>query len=393
MQAVTGMGTKSIYGLTRQSLQHWLRAHGLTRLDRALELAAPQGWEHTLDQRSAIRAGDLFQEFYKKKHLNPSDITGLSPQVVQALAGAFHFSMPLSVVDAVKSPADGSVKFALRLQSDGALIESVLIPERGRLTQCLSTQVGCAQGCRFCQTGRMGLLRQLTIDEIVAQVLVAESWRQDPASAAPAVLSGYPRITNLVFMGMGEPLDNLENLIASVRIFTDNKGLNFSPNKVTVSTVGLLPALSTLLSEVDCSLALSLHSPFEDERSRMMPVNDSHPMTAVLAALRAAATNSSKRTRETFIQYTLIRGFNDTPRHAEALASVLEGLPSKINLIPLNEHDGAAFRRPDLGAVYAFQQSLKAKGCVATIRLSKGRDIQGACGQLINDRITRSSSR
>ncbi len=337
---------------------------------------------HFGTQKANFRADQIFRKIYKQNPLLAKDFTGLSENVRRWFLSHYDLSIPLEISDLQFSTHDGSIKFALRLKSDGKLVESVLIPERGRLTQCISTQVGCAQGCRFCQTGRMGLMRSLTTEEIIGQVLLAEKWRLENSNTQ---VSQYKQITNIVYMGMGEPLDNIKNVIDSTSIFCDHLGLNFSPNKVTISTVGLLPALNQVLEQTNVAIALSLHSPFDAERSKIMPVNLLHPIAEVIKTIKKYLENGNKRSF--MVQYTLLRGINDTKEHADALFSLLKEVSAKINLIPLNEHDGAAFRRPDLGRVYAFQQTLKQAGMVATVRLSKGRDIQAACGQLIKDKV------
>ncbi len=332
--------------------------------------------------KAVLRAEQIFKDIYKESQSQKMKFSGISAEVKLWLAQAFLYEFPLEISHIQTSSHDGSVKFAMRLKKDGKFIESVLIPERGRLTQCISTQVGCAQACRFCQTGRMGLLRSLETEEIVAQVLVADMWRKQNPEHETAK---YKQITNIVFMGMGEPLDNIDNVIRSCDIFCDHMGLNFSPNKVTISTVGLLPQLEEVLSRTKVAVALSLHSPYNEERSKIMPVNTRHSITEVVAILRK---HSQLKSRRSFmIQYTLLRGINDSLEHAKELVSLLKGVSVKINIIPLNEHEGAAFRRPDLGRVFIFQQELKKAGIVATVRLSKGRDIQAACGQLIKDKV------
>ena len=331
--------------------------------------------------KSGLRAEQFFRKIYKQNPLHTLELDGLSEEVKKWFLNQYDLSIPLEISDLQSSTHDSSIKFAMRLKSDGRLVESVLIPERGRLTQCISTQVGCAQACRFCQTGRMGLLRSLTTEEIIGQVLLAEKWRAENPNNQ---VSSYKQVTNVVYMGMGEPLDNLENVIKSTHIFCDHLGLNLSPNKVTISTVGLMPALDEVLEKTKVAIALSLHSPFESERSKIMPVNINHPITEVVNTIKKYSKNGTRRSF--MIQYTLLRGINDTKEHADALVSLLKDVSVKINLIPLNEHEGASFRRPDLGRVYAFQQELKKAGMVATVRLSKGRDIQAACGQLIKDK-------
>lgn len=334
--------------------------------------------------KAQLRADTIFRNIYKHKKSQVDHFIELSQDVKNWFDAQFSLDLPLEIAEYQCSSHDGSVKFVMRLKRDGKLIESVLIPERGRLTQCLSTQVGCEQGCRFCQTGRMGLQRSLTSDEIVAQVLLAERWRSENFAND---LSSYPRVTNIVYMGMGEPLDNIDNMLESTTIFCDPLALNFSPNKVTISTVGLLPQLQKVLNYSKVALALSLHSPFDEERSKIMPVNLKSPITEVISVLKDFSQKFPKR--KFMIQYTLLRGINDTTAHAQALIALLTGISVKINLIPLNEHTGASFRRPDLGRVYAFQTELKKAGMVATVRLSKGRDIQAACGQLIKDKMAK----
>lgn len=329
-------------------------------------------FSHLGESKAILRAEKIFQLVYGNK------ISQLGKDLDSFLEETFSFETPMSIHTESKSAEDGSYKFLYALE-DGQLIESVLIPERNRLTQCISTQVGCAQACRFCQTGRMGLSRQLTTAEIVGQVIAAEKWRKENG-----VLGEYDRITNIVYMGMGEPLDNIQAVIESAQIFVDEKGLMFSPNKVTVSTVGLLPALHRLFEETRVAVALSLHSPYSEKRSQIMPVNIKHPIEKVVEAFKSA---SEKKLRKSFMfQYTLIRGVNDDDAHALAIADLLKGLPVKMNLIPLNEHKGTSYRRPDLGRVYGFQKLLKQQGIVATVRLSKGRDIAAACGQLIQEK-------
>lgn len=332
--------------------------------------------------KSVLRAEQIFKDIYKETQLPKTKFLGLSEDVKLWLRQQFLYEYPLEINHLQSSTHDGSVKFAMRLKKDGKLIESVLIPERGRLTQCISTQVGCAQGCRFCQTGRMGLLRNLETEEIVAQILVADLWRKQNPEHETAK---YKNITNIVYMGMGEPLDNIDNVIASSHIFCDPMGLNFSPNKVTISTVGLLPQLEKVLRTTKVAVALSLHSPYNEERSKIMPVNTRHSIYDIVAVLRKHTQLGSRRSF--MIQYTLLRGINDSFEHANELVALLKGVSAKINIIPLNEHEGASFRRPDLGRVFLFQQELKKAGMVATVRLSKGRDIQAACGQLIKDKV------
>lgn len=353
------MTTSSFFSISRDSLQE--------------KIAAAFGMA-----KSQLRSEIVFQNAYKLQEKN--HFQNVSNEVNNWIFEHFTFENPVTIFKTAISEQDSSVKFLMQL-ADGKLVESVLIPERARLTLCVSTQVGCAQGCRFCQTGRMGLARNLTTSEIVGQLIAVEQWRKSAQSAATSNLSSYKKVTNIVYMGMGEPLDNLENVIESTKIFCDPKAFFLSHHKVTVSTVGLLPQLPELLAKTQVSIALSLHSPFDDERSKLMPVNLRHPIADVVAVLKEHIKNDIRKSF--MVQYTMIRGVNDTQKHAQALVDLLEGVGAKINLIPLNEHVGTSYRRPDLKHIYEFQQTLKNAGMVATIRLSKGRDIQAACGQLI----------
>lgn len=359
------------YSFTREQLQN----HFVTSRGDSVSIAK-------------LRAGTLMKRVYRS-NVSLFDETvhqdGFSIDFYKWLKLNVNFSFNVQLSEFQRSDSDGTVKFALRL-SDGSLIETVLIPERGRLTLCLSTQVGCAQACRFCQTGRMGLKRSLTTQEIVSQVVFVSQWLFQMRNGSQTLadsdwlsqIIGDSPISNLVFMGMGEPLDNLSAVLPAISIFTDAKGLNLSPRKITVSTVGILPELEIILNQTNVSLALSLHFPFDKERSKVMPVNQRFPLADVLEVLKRNIKRGPY-----FIQYTLIKGVNDTSEHAAALTEILKEIPVKVNLIPLNEHDGAAFRRPDLSSVVRFQNILKSNGLVTTVRLSKGRDVQAACGQLI----------
>ena len=330
------------------------------------------------ESKSLHYAKELYREIYKDQfYTQQFSFPRIHKDVKNWIAQTLSFEKTVEIENIFRSREDGSVKFIMKLKSDGKQIESVLIPERNRLTLCVSTQVGCDQGCRFCQTGRMGLLRSLTCDEIVGQLIEIELWIKE---------NNYSqrKVTNIVYMGMGEPLDNLNSVLESAAIFCDSQSFFLSPNKVTVSTVGLMPQLNEILEKSSLQIALSLHSPFEEERTRVMPVNAKHSLTSVVACLKS---HLELGTRKSFlIQYTLIRNVNDSPVHAEALLKLLSNYNFKINLIPLNEHEGTSYRRPDLGRVYDFQQKLKSGGLVTTIRLSKGRDIAAACGQLIQEK-------
>lgn len=357
------MSVYNIFGQTRREVETWL--------SRICDSG-----------NNTVRAAHLFREIYRRRVRSAEELGGIHKQIFRSLQNHFDFALPLAIEKLERSESDGSVKFVCRLKRDNLAIETVLIPERNHLTLCVSSQVGCAQACRFCSTGTMGLKRSLTTEEIVAQYLVAEDWLLK--NKKDTSFDCYDNIRNIVFMGMGEPLDNLEQVVRATEVFCDPQGLFLSPNRVTISTVGLLPQLESLLTSTGVCVALSLHSPFDEERSKIMPVNTRHPIADIMALLRRQnAPRAPWKKRTFFIQYTVIRNVNDSVQHAEALARLLEGVDAKVNLIPLNEHSGTAMRRPDLGRIAAFQAVLKERGFVATVRLSKGRDIMAACGQLI----------
>jgi 23S rRNA (adenine2503-C2)-methyltransferase len=268
----------------------------------------------------------------------------------------------------IQSSPDGTCKFRFILE-DGEGIESVLLPERDHWTLCLSTQVGCGLGCKFCLTGRRGWIRNLTPAEIIDQVL-----------AVGAALPAERRIRNLVFMGMGEPLLNFENLIRAIEVLRSPGGLQFSHRHITVSTAGLIPQMEALASRRNfAQLAISLNASSDEQRTQLMPVNRKYPLRDLLAACRRLPL--ANREKITF-EYVLIRGLNDSAPDAIRVDRLLKGVPAKINLIPFNEHPGISWKRPEEETVSRFRKVLMDAGYTAVIRQSKGKDILAACGQL-----------
>lgn len=263
--------------------------------------------------------------------------------------------------------ADGTTKLLLRF-ADGCACETVLMPQGARLTQCLSSQAGCALGCAFCRTGSLGLARNLHWSEIVDQFLAAR--RELPAGR---------RVTNVVFMGMGEPLLNREALGEALRFLISPDGGGIAAGRITVSTAGIVPGIAWIGSELpQVKLAVSLNAPDDELRSRLMPVNRRYPLAELIAALRRHPTGR----RPITIEYVLLGGVNDAPAHAARLARLLRGLRCTINLIPFNPHSGLPFAAPAADAVHAFQGRLKSAGLAAIVRRSQGADIGAACGQL-----------
>ena len=310
-----------------RQLAHWIFARGVTDLDAMSDL--PRGLRAALAARAVVDLPEI-------ERRTPSQ--------------------------------DGSQKLVLRYD-DGARVQAVLMPDGDRLTLCVSTQVGCGFGCAFCFTGTMGLERNLSAGEIVAQVMVAR------AGLAPG-----ERITHIVYMGMGEPLANYAATVKSLRLLIDPRAFGFSPRRVTVSTVGLVSGIERLAREnLRVNLAISLHATSNEIRDRIMPVNRGFAIEELLAACRRFPLPF--RQRMTF-EYVLLDGVNDGVEDARRLARLLRGIRAKINLIPFNDWEGSGFTRPPLARILAFQAVLLEQGITATIRWSKGEDIGAACGQL-----------
>jgi 23S rRNA (adenine2503-C2)-methyltransferase len=274
-------------------------------------------------------------------------------------------------VEQVQEAPDGTRKYLFAL-ADGNLVESVLIPEEGHSTLCLSTQVGCAQGCHFCLTASKGLSRNLTAGEIVNQIRMVR----------PLAPEGRP-LTNLVFMGMGEPLANFSALVRALTMITAPWGLNFSYRRLTVSTVGLAPFIPRLGREARANLTVSLNAPDDETRSRLMPVNRRYPIKELLAACRDFPL---PRHRRITFAYVLMNGVNDTPDQARQLARLLRGFRCKINLIPFNPHAPLPFGPPPESRILKFQDILREANYTVLLRESRGREIAAACGQLAGEK-------
>jgi len=263
--------------------------------------------------------------------------------------------------------ADGTCKLLLGMPGGGE-VETVLIPGEGRLTQCISTQAGCAMGCKFCLTATAGLARNLSAEEMAAEVMTAQSVSER-------------KIRNLVLMGMGEPLHNYDEVAQFVRIAADPLGMAFSPNRITLSTAGLVPGIYRMIEDaLPCNLAVSLNATTDDVRSRIMPVNHKYPIAVLLQAVRDyIAARGRKRV---LIEYVLLAGINDSTTDAERLVTLLDGINSTINLLPFNAFAGSCYQCPDDATVSAFRDVLVKADMVAVVRESRGREISAACGQL-----------
>ena len=323
-----------------------------------------EGWVQTLDMPK-FRANQIFRWLWTPGIRSFDEMTNLSKPFRAFLSEQAYINNLKKIK--TQFSKDGTVKFAWLLP-DNHIIESVLIPERNHFTLCLSSQVGCAMGCVFCHTAKMGFKRNLTSGEIALQAL--------------SVLEHSPKeipLKNLVFMGMGEPLANYNNLIKALYILTDDHGLNFSWRRITVSTCGLVPQMLQLGKDVDVGLAVSLHAPDDELRSKLMPINKKYPLEALIKACKQYPL--AKRKRITF-EYILLGGINDTLAHARKLAKLLRGIKSKINLIPYNPSSDLSFKPPAPSDVEAFRAELIRHNYTVIIRKSKGADINAACGQL-----------
>ncbi|GIW71332.1 MAG: dual-specificity RNA methyltransferase RlmN [Planctomycetota bacterium] len=325
----------------------------------------------------AYRGDQLFGWIYRQRARDFAAMTNLPAALRSRLMTAATLAEPELV--AAPSSADGTRKLLLRLE-DGAAIETVLIPERRRLTLCLSTQVGCALACRFCATGALGFRRNLRPGEIVDQVLVADRLAREQGALPPPV---GPRtaITHLVLMGMGEPLMNAEATARAIEVLADPLGLALPPRRVTLSTVGLSHRLWSFLERTGVRLAVSLHAADPALRAELMPIERAHPLRALLAEIRRRQGGGQLRERVTF-EYVLLAGVNDSVEHARALAELVRGIDCKVNLLAFNPYAGAAFARPADAVVEGFRSALLQAGVPAYVRRSRGRDIAAACGQL-----------
>ncbi len=330
-----------------------------------MPLAALQAWLEN-NGIKPFHAGQIFKWVYARQADDFDAMTDLGKKLRRRLAEQFTISRLDKV--RVEQAADGTRKYLFKLQ-DGNFIESVLIPEKNRTTLCVSTQVGCAQKCRFCLTGKGGFVRNLSRGETLSQIRDIRKELATPDS-----------LTNLVFMGMGEPLANYDNLVSALATITDSRfGLGFSGRRVTVSTAGLVPHLDRLGQDTSVSLAVSLNASDNSTRNRLMPINRHYPIEALIDACRRFPLK--KRQRITF-EYILIKDVNDSPQDARRLTRLLNPAWAKINLIPFNPFPGSAFSRPEDAVIEQFMEILHHQRYITVIRESKGGEISAACGQL-----------
>jgi 23S rRNA (adenine2503-C2)-methyltransferase len=322
-----------------------------------------------------FRARQLMKWIYRRGAADFSSMTDLAQEFRARLDEVAEISVPEIVTE--QRSADGTRKWMLRMdQVQG--IETVYIPEPDRGTLCISSQVGCAMDCTFCATAQQGFNRNLSAAEIVGQVWLAR--RELAKSSGTAVGSGDRTITNIVFMGMGEPLANYRNVLPAMRIFMDDLGYDLSRRRVTLSTSGLVPQIYKLAQECNVALAVSLHAPNDELRNELVPINRKHPIAELLAACWHYLDEQNGRSI-TF-EYVMLDGVNDKPEHARQLARLMQGHPAKLNLIPFNPFPGTRYRRSAAAAILKFRDILNEHGVIATIRRTRGDDIEAACGQL-----------
>lgn len=312
----------------------------------------------------AFSAKQILLWIYQKGVLDPSQFTNLAKSLREKLNAEFCWQLPK--VDSHLTSIDASQKFLLEAE-DRQLFEMVLMPYENRITLCISSQIGCRMGCTFCQTGKMGLKRNLTSGEILSQLLIAQRGLQ------------AKKISNVVFMGMGEPLDNYDQVIKACRLMVDANAWGLSMQRVTISTSGLVPQIRQLAKDLPVRLAISLHETEDEKRSLMMPINRRYPLAELKEALREYP--APKRWGVT-IEYVMIEGKNDSLEAAKNLVKYLTGLKVKVNLIPINHFPGIEMQPSAADSLRRFQSYLSERSIPAPIRYSRGQDISGGCGQL-----------
>jgi len=324
----------------------------------------------TLQELTAISLGlgfpsyagkQISQWLYQKGVTRLDEMTSLSRAARDRLSAKFEVGREEPA--GVQESSDGTKKYLFRV-AGGKFIETATIPEGERSTACISSQVGCKMGCLFCMTGKQGFQGNLTAGEILNQYRSLPEW---------------DRITNIVYMGMGEPLDNLNPVLQSLEVLTSPWGYAMSPRRITVSTIGITPAMKEFLDKSQAHLAVSLHSPFEEERRRLMPVQQVYPLKEVLVEIRS--WNLGRQRRISF-EYILFRGFNDSRKHVNELSRILHGIRCRVNLIRFHPIPGIPMESPDERAIREFRQQLNDKGILTTMRASRGQDIDAACGLL-----------
>ncbi|MFZ9035000.1 MAG: 23S rRNA (adenine(2503)-C(2))-methyltransferase RlmN [Francisellaceae bacterium] len=325
-----------------------------------------------------FRARQVFKWIHQKGVTDFTKMSDLSKDLRAGLSEVAEIVRPEVLLS--KPSADGTHKWLIQV-AGGSLIETVFIPEGSRGTLCVSSQVGCTLNCSFCSTGKQGFNRNLTTAEIIGQVFTAVRSLSENDGEHDR------RVTNVVMMGMGEPLMNFDAVVSAMNIMMDDFGYGLSKRRVTLSTSGVVPRIYELLEKSDVSLAVSLHAPVDELRNILVPINKKYPLSELMAACRLYAQKGPHK--EITFEYTLIDGVNDELSHAKGLVDLLikEAVPAKINLIPFNPYPGTDYKKPSNNRIHRFQQCLMNHGFIATIRKTRGDDIDAACGQLVGSVI------
>jgi len=321
-----------------------------------------------------FRAEQVMKWIHQRGVLDIDSMTDISKNLRENLKQSTEIRLPVIVESYVSD--DGSRKWIIEITS-GSKVEMVYIPEAGRGTLCVSSQAGCSLDCSFCATGKQGFDRNLSSAEIIGQLWLANEQL--------GIFEGMPkRVSNVVMMGMGEPLLNFENVMDATSIMMDDCAYGLSKRKVTISTSGVVPAIDRMKDYTDASLAISLHAPNDALRSQLMPINKKYPIKELFRAVRGYFASLPDK-RVPVIEYILISGINDHRQHARDLAELLKSLPCKINLIPFNTFDKSSYRKSSNSSISNFRQILKKAGCTVTVRTTRADDISAACGQLVGD--------
>lgn len=356
-------------------------AHGEAGKVNLLGLSAPRmaAFVENLGEKP-FRARQLLKWIHAGGVLDFQAMTDISKSLRQRLSECAVVEPPEVVRE--HRAEDGVRKWVISMPG-GSLVETVLIPEGQRGTLCVSSQVGCVLDCSFCSTGKQGFQRDLTAAEIIGQL-----WQANRALGAFEAEALRP-ITNVVLMGMGEPLLNFDNVVDAASLMMDDHAYGLSKRRVTLSTAGVVPALERLAGVLDVSLAISLHAPNDELRDQLVPINRKYPIAELLRATRNYMDSLPDRKRVATVEYTLIKAVNDLDEHARELAALLRDLPCKINLIPFNPFPQSGYRRPEIRRVERFQRLLQEAGYVVTVRSTRGDEIDAACGQLVGSVLDR----
>lgn len=364
--------TQDVMTIPRKQAEGPVNLVGLTRDAMRAALIA----EGTPEKQAKMRVGQIWQWIYQWGTRDFADMTNLSKAFRAELAEKFVIEVPEVVTKQVSE--DGTRKYLVRI-AGGHEVEVVYIPEEGRGTLCVSSQVGCTLTCSFCHTGTQKLVRNLTAAEIIGQVMVA---RDDLGEwPVPGTLTDAPRLlSNIVLMGMGEPLYNFENVRDAMKIAMDPEGIQLSRRRITLSTSGVVPEIARTAEEIGCQLAVSFHATTDEVRNKLVPINKRWNIAELIEALRAYPKVSNSE-RITF-EYVMLDGVNDSDADAHRLIELIRGIPAKINLIPFNEWPGAPYKRSSNNRIRAFSEIVYQAGYASPVRKPRGEDIMAACGQL-----------